>query len=171
MKFVAWCTKNCRARPEAARPPALTPLSADPDDQGVALAAAPAEGCGAHASATALELHRQRQHEARAGGADGVPERHGAAVDVDLVLVDAELPGGVQGDGGEGLVDLVEVEGGGVDAELRRWLGGGPGGPGPPGGAPDRAPAQPAERGAARAAPAAPAAAPGARPGRAPVRA
>src|SRR5437016_5183698 len=102
--------------------------SVDPDDQGVALAAATAQGCGTDTSATALELHRQRQHEAGAGGADGVPECHGAAVDVDLAVVDAELLGGVQGDGGEGLVDLVEVEGGGVDAELRRRLGGGVGG-------------------------------------------
>src|SRR5260370_22671063 len=104
MKFVAWCTKKCRTRREAARPPALTPLSVDPDDQGVALAAATAEGCGAHASATALELHRKRQHEAGAGGAAGGPERYGAAVDLDPLLVHAELPGGVQGGGRKGLV-------------------------------------------------------------------
>src|SRR5205807_4237701 len=66
--------------------------------------------------------------------ADGGPERHGATVDVDPVLVHAELLGRVQGDGGEGLVDLVEVEGGGVDAELRRRLGGGVGGLGREGG-------------------------------------
>ena len=46
----------------------------------------------------------------RAGGADRVAERDRAAVDVDLLLVDAEHPDRVEGDRGEGLVDLPEVD-------------------------------------------------------------
>ena len=44
------------------------------------------------------------------GGADRVAERDRAAVDVDLVLVDAEHPHRVERDRGEGLVDLPEVD-------------------------------------------------------------
>src|SRR5699024_12686264 len=49
--------------------------------------------------------------DAGTGSADRVTERHGASVDVDLVLVDAEVLGTSQTDSGECLVDLVEVEG------------------------------------------------------------
>src|SRR5205814_10235580 len=38
------------------------------------------------AAAAALELARQRQSEAHAGGAERMPDRDGAAIDVELVL-------------------------------------------------------------------------------------
>ena len=56
------------------------------------------------------QLQRQVQRDPGAGHADRVAERDRAAVDVDLVRVDAELAGGHDADGGERLVDLDEVE-------------------------------------------------------------
>ena len=79
------------------------------DDEGVALTAATAQRGRADAAAAPLELERQVQHHAGTGHADRVAERDGAAVDVDLVDVDAELLGGGETDGREGLVDLDEV--------------------------------------------------------------
>ena len=62
----------------------------DPDDQRVALAAAAAQRSGADAAAATLQLEREVQHDAGAGHADRVAEGDRAAVDVDLVLGDAE---------------------------------------------------------------------------------
>ena len=80
------------------------------DDQRVALAAAAAQRRGADAAAAALQLERQVQGDPGAGHADRVAQRDGAAVDVDLVLVDAQLAGRDEPDRGERLVDLDEVE-------------------------------------------------------------
>src|SRR5215208_92783 len=58
----------------------------------------------------ALELVQQRGHQAGAGGAQRMPEGDGTAVDVHAVHVRVELtaPGGDHG--GEGLVDLDQVD-------------------------------------------------------------
>ena len=97
------------------------------DDEGVALAAAAAQRGRADAAAATLELERQVQGDPGAGHADRVAERDRAAVDVDLVGVDAQLPGRGQADRGERLVDLDQVEVGGRDALLlrrpSRWRG------------------------------------------------
>ena len=51
----------------------------------------------------------ERRHDARPGGAEGVAERDGPAMDVELVEVHAEVVGAREHLGGERLVDLVEV--------------------------------------------------------------
>src|SRR5688500_10353379 len=81
----------------------------DLEDDRVALAPAAADGRHAEAAAAPLELVHERADDATARSADGMPERDRAAVDVDLVLVDAEHPDRVEGDRGEGLVDLPQV--------------------------------------------------------------
>ena len=95
-----------RAAPRAPDRPAAIHL----DDHGVALAAARADRGAAEAAATAPQLEHERADDAGARCADRVTERDGAAVDVDLVLVDAEHADRVQGDRGERLVDLPEVD-------------------------------------------------------------
>ena len=95
----------------------------DPDDEGVALAAAAAERRRADAAAATLELERQVQGDPGAGHADRVPQGDRAAVDVDLVGVEAELLGRGQPDRRERLVDLDQVEVGGRDALLVAGLG------------------------------------------------
>src|SRR5947209_15810232 len=82
----------------------------DLDDHRVALAATGADCGTAEATAPPAQLEHQRAEDARAGGANRVAERHRAAVHVDLVLVDAEHPDRVQGDRGERLVDLPQVD-------------------------------------------------------------
>src|SRR5690606_23737605 len=61
------------------------------DDGDVGLAAALAHGLQAVAAAGAFELVEQRGHEAGTGGAERVAERDGPAVDVDLLVRDADL--------------------------------------------------------------------------------
>ena len=58
----------------------------------------------------ALELVEGGGDQAGAGGADGVAERDGAAVDVDEVQVDVVLAGPGEHHRRERLVDLEEVE-------------------------------------------------------------
>ena len=58
----------------------------------------------------ALELVEDGADEDGAGRADRVAERHGAAVDVDLVAVEVEVAHELLGHDGEGLVDLEEVD-------------------------------------------------------------
>src|SRR5690606_19973884 len=62
------------------------------------------------ATAAALELVGRVEREARARGPDGVAERDRPAVDVDDVEAHAERACRVKRHGGEGLVDLDEVE-------------------------------------------------------------
>ena len=52
---------------------------------------------------------QQGHQDPRAGGADGMAERDGAAVDVDLVAIEAKLLGDGAGLGGEGLVGLDKI--------------------------------------------------------------
>ena len=57
-----------------------------------------------------LELVEQGADEHAAGGADRMAERHGAAVDVDLVPIDPGLAQEPHHDRGERLVDLEQVD-------------------------------------------------------------
>src|SRR5688500_10650953 len=98
------------------------------DDEGVALAPATAQRGRADPAAATAQLEAQVQRETGARHADRVPERDGAAVDVDLVQVQPELLGRGQPDRGERLVDLDEVEVGGTDALALARLRDGPGG-------------------------------------------
>src|SRR5689334_16735855 len=75
----------------------------DLDDHRVALAAARADRGAAQAAAPPAQLEHERAEDARARGADRMAEGDRAAVDVDLVLVDAEHPDRVQRDRGERL--------------------------------------------------------------------
>src|SRR5918998_946543 len=77
---------------------------------GVSLPAAGAEGREAPAAAPALQPVDKGHQDARAGGPDRVPERQGAAACVHDLGVHAQDPRRVDGDGGEGLVYLNEVE-------------------------------------------------------------
>ena len=99
-----------RRRPDAVSEPVEATSCRDADDQGVALAAATAERGRTGAAAAALELEREVQHDPGAGHADRVAQRDRAAVDVDLVVGDAELAGRRDADGGERLVELDQVE-------------------------------------------------------------
>ena len=61
-------------------------------------------------SAAAPQLERQRQQQARAGHAERMAERDRAAVDVDLVAIEAELLLDGEILRGERLVDLDEID-------------------------------------------------------------
>src|SRR5450755_2291847 len=82
----------------------------DAQNQRVALPAARADRRAAEATAAAAQLVDERAEDARAGGADRVAEGDRAAVDVHAVLVDPQHADRVQGDRGEGLVDLPNVD-------------------------------------------------------------
>src|SRR3989304_896663 len=69
-----------------------------------------AEGGEAVAAPAPPQLGGRGGHDARAAGADGVSQGDRAAVDVHLRPVEAELAAVGQHLGGEGLVDLDEVE-------------------------------------------------------------
>src|SRR5690606_13138672 len=73
---------------------------------------------GAQSAAAAAQLVGQVQHDAGARHADGVAQRDRAAVDVDDVCGDAQVPHGLQGHAGERLVDLDQVEVGDLPARL-----------------------------------------------------
>src|SRR5262245_6049722 len=87
-----------------------------------ALAAADAGRGDAEALLAAPELQEERQDQARAGRAERVPERDRAAVDVDLVAVEAELLLDAEVLRREGLVDLEEVDVGELDARALEAL-------------------------------------------------
>src|SRR6476661_2343940 len=80
------------------------------DDGGDAHAAADAERGEAAALVAALELVDERAEDHRAGGAERVPHRDGAAVDVGDLVADAHVLHEAHRDRGEGLVDLEEVD-------------------------------------------------------------
>jgi hypothetical protein len=82
----------------------------DFQDDRVALPAAGANGRDAKAPATAAQLVDEGAGDPGAGGADGMPKRDRAAVHVDLLVVHAQHPHGVDRDRGERLVDLPEVD-------------------------------------------------------------
>src|SRR3546814_13758658 len=77
---------------------------------GVALAAADALRRERELLALALQQGRRLAGDARAGGAQRMAERDGAAVEVGLVEVEAEFVGAGQRLRGEGLVQLDDVE-------------------------------------------------------------
>src|SRR4051812_1932334 len=85
-------------------------LAIDAENDRVALPAAGADRRAAEAAAATAQLVDQRAEDPGAGRADRMPERDGAAVDVDLLLVDAEQADRVQGDRRERLVDLPQVD-------------------------------------------------------------
>src|SRR5436305_13971192 len=74
------------------------------------LAAADAERGDALAAAMGLQRRQQSREDARAARADRKAERGGAAMDVDLVVRDAEIVHRDHRDAGEGLVDLIAID-------------------------------------------------------------
>src|SRR5690606_6704924 len=83
----------------------LDPLDRD----GGALADADAQRRDAALPALLLQPVEQSDGDARAGGSQRVAERDGPAPRIDLVVVQAQLAGGGQRLGGEGLVELHRV--------------------------------------------------------------
>src|SRR3712207_1751461 len=116
--------RSSAACPEVLRPPvnsrARSLLRGHVQDQRVALTAAAAQRGGTHATTAAAQLQRHVQHDPGAAHADRVAEGDGAAVGVHLLGVDPELLRGDQRDGGEGLVELDQVEVLRVDALDRK---------------------------------------------------
>src|SRR3954471_17778151 len=88
----------------------LALAAVDLDDDRVPLPPAGADGRAALPAAAPAQLVHERAEDARARRADRVAERDRAAVDVDLVLVDAEHADRVERDRGERLVDLPQVD-------------------------------------------------------------
>src|SRR3954469_23716894 len=92
----------------ACRAAGLDSVFVDAQDPGVALASAGADRRAPDAAAAPAQLVHQRAEDAGAGRPDGVTERNRTAIDVDLVLVDAQQANRVQRDRRERLVDLPE---------------------------------------------------------------
>src|SRR5947199_4862481 len=88
------------------------------DDGGVALGAAAAQGGSAGAATAATQFVDQVQEDAVAAHPDGVAQGDGAAVDVGDLVGDAQVVHRRQADGGEGLVELEEVDVGDLLADL-----------------------------------------------------
>src|SRR5699024_4552373 len=80
------------------------------DDGGDAHAAADAERDEGALAAGALELVENGAGDHRAGRTEGVAHGDGAAVDVELLVRDVHVLLEAQHDGGEGLVELPEVD-------------------------------------------------------------
>ena len=80
------------------------------EDEGVALAAAAAERGGASPPAAAPQLQGKTEDKAGAAHADRMTESDGTAVDVNPAWGHAEVPRRGEGDRGEGLVDLDQVQ-------------------------------------------------------------
>ena len=80
------------------------------EDRRQALADADAHGGDAVLAAAAAQLADQGAGEAGAGAAERVAEGDRAAVDVEPLLLDAELAGAGEDLGGEGLVELDQVD-------------------------------------------------------------
>src|ERR671916_803909 len=87
-------TFDCAAGLPSAQPlqprPSLDRASAEAfEDDRHALTAADAHGLEPETRVAGLQAVDQRGHDAGAGGAEGVAERDGAAMDVELVVADA----------------------------------------------------------------------------------
>ena len=80
------------------------------EQQRAALATATAQRGRAQPAAATAQLVDQVQGDPGPGRPDGVAQRDGAAVHVDLLVPDAQVPHGLDGDGGERLVDLDQVQ-------------------------------------------------------------
>src|SRR5579872_2602542 len=104
-------------------------LSMNLDYEGLALTAAAAQGRRAGGGlarrlrgAAAAQLVDELYYEAGTGSADRVADRDRAAIHVHPVRVDPQIPDGLDGDGGEGLVDLYQVQVFRVEALLGEGL-------------------------------------------------
>src|SRR5665811_2332955 len=80
------------------------------NDHGNALATTHAHGGTAIAATFLLENTCERSHQPAAGGAQWMADGDSAALDIDLFRVDAELLDCIQGNDGEGLVDLPVID-------------------------------------------------------------
>ena len=80
------------------------------DRDGGGFTAADAKRCNTALQALRLEGVRQGHDEARAGSADGVAERAGAAIDVEFFARDAEIARRRHRYNGECLIDLEQID-------------------------------------------------------------
>src|ERR1700730_2262241 len=84
--------------------------SVDTDESRLALRDAAADPGGAVATPAAAQLVEKSHQDARAAGADRMPDRDGAAIDVDQLGVDLQHARAGYRYGGKGLVDLHESQ-------------------------------------------------------------
>src|ERR1700716_2852023 len=84
--------------------------SINTEERRLALRHAAADRRGTVATAAAAQLVHECHEDARAAGADRMPDSDGATVDVDTLLVHLEHARACDRHGGERLVDLDEVE-------------------------------------------------------------
>ena len=89
---------------------------------GGGFAAADAEGGDAASQILRFERMQQRDDQAGAGGADGMAERAGAAIDVELLARDAEIALRRHRHHGEGFVDLEQIDIADAPADLVEQL-------------------------------------------------
>src|SRR5215207_6477037 len=80
------------------------------------LSAANADGGASEAGAALLHGGQEGDQDTRAGAADRVSQSHGAAADVDPLGSEPEVAHEGESHDGEGLVDLPEVDVGGLEA-------------------------------------------------------
>src|SRR5215207_1172213 len=125
MSAIAWAASGISSISHWIRTTAWT-LTEDPldafEDDGQPLAAGDAERCQAEREPAFAELVGQREEHPSAAHADGVPDRDPAALRVQPVALELQLP--LAGDHlrGEGLVDLDRIDVGEGQARLLQHL-------------------------------------------------
>src|SRR5713101_1240246 len=95
-----------RTTDSTSRIPCLIPFNGEGDG----VAAAEAQCGDAALQVAALQFIEQRDQDARAAGADGMAERHRAAVDVHLFRIELEVPRNGNGSDGESFIELDEID-------------------------------------------------------------
>src|SRR4051794_32641195 len=92
-------------------------------DQRVTLTAATTQGRDTRTATATLQLEREVKSEPSARSTNWVTEGDRATVDIDAVVGDTEVLHRLDGDGGERLIYLVEVEAALVDTRAASGLG------------------------------------------------
>src|SRR5579875_71977 len=80
------------------------------DDSRNALAHAYAHGCQAVATAAPLQLMQYGDDQARPAAAKRVTKRDGAAIDIELFLIDLQFSYALQGLSGKSLVQFDQID-------------------------------------------------------------
>ncbi len=85
-------------------------LSRALDSEGDGIPAAKAESSDAALQVAALQFVQQRDQNARAGSADGMPERNGASIHVNLFRIELQLARNRDGSDGKCLVQFIQID-------------------------------------------------------------
>src|SRR2546430_15955371 len=110
MPAMAWAASGISSISHWTRTTAVTTRLDPLEDHCHAHAPGDAEGGEGEGGIAVAELVGGREHDPGAGHADGVAERDGAALGVQLVVVELELAVAGQDLGGERFVQLDDVE-------------------------------------------------------------